>query len=296
MRTEIQGYLDHLSDERRYSSHTISGYRRELNRFAIHCTADLKAVKTHHITQFVADLHAAGLQPRSIQRSVSAIRSFFTYLTHLGVCSHNPAAAVIVPKSTRKLPKVLDPDQAAALFRESDPKSSPRSIRDRALLELLYGSGLRLSEAVGMNVSDVDFAQEVARVVGKGNKVRYAPLGRICMNALKDWLAVHPDATLDAPLFTGRGNRRIATRTVQQRLKSIGLRTLGTRDLHPHMLRHSFATHVLESSGDLRAVQELLGHADIATTQVYTHLDFQHLAKVYDQAHPRAHKVEDPDR
>lgn len=296
MRTEIQGYLDHLSDERRYSSHTISGYQRELSRFATHCTADLKDIKTHHITQFIADLHAAGLQPRSIQRSVSAIRSFFSYLTQSGVCSQNPAAAAIVPKSTRKLPKVLDPDQASALFAENDRKSSPRSLRDRALLELLYGSGLRLSEAVGMNVSDVDFAQEVARVVGKGNKVRYAPLGRICMDALKDWLAVHPDATLDAPLFTGRGSRRIAVRTVQQRLKSIGLRTLGTRDLHPHMLRHSFATHVLESSGDLRAVQELLGHADIATTQVYTHLDFQHLAKVYDQAHPRAHKVEDSDR
>ena len=281
--------------QRRCGKHTIAGYARELNRFASRCDVDIQDIKTHHITQFITDLHAAGLKPRSIQRSVSAIRSFFAYLIQSGLCSHNPASAAIVPKSARKLPKVLDPDQASALFNEQNVAPSPRSIRDRALLELLYGSGLRLSEAVGLNVSDVDFAQGFARVVGKGNKIRNAPLGQICISALKDWLAVHPEPSSDAPLFTARGKHRIAPRTVQQRLKAIGLRTLGSDELHPHMLRHSFATHLLESSGDLRAVQELLGHADIATTQIYTHLDFQHLAKVYDQAHPRAHKLDDQD-
>lgn len=293
MQKHIKRYLKHLATERRYSIHTVTGYTRELRRFATICDTPFDAIKAHHITQFITELHALGLKPRSIQRSVSAVRNMFSYLMQTGVCQSNPATAAIVPKSDKKLPRVLDPDQASALFVEEQPELNPRNARDRAMLEVLYGSGLRLSEAVGLDISDLDFSQGFARVMGKGNKIRNAPLGKLCVQALKDWLAFHPNPIPDSPLFTGRGQHRISPRTVQQRLKTIGIAKLGTNELHPHMLRHSFATHLLESSGDLRAVQELLGHADIATTQIYTHLDFQHLAKVYDAAHPRAHKSED---
>ena len=296
MEPQLEGYLDYLQNERRYSPHTVSGYRRELSRFEQFIAPDFKgwaAIKTHEITQFIGYLHTLRLQPKSIQRAISAVRSFFNYLLESGLIQSNPAAAAVVPRGGKKLPKVLDPDQASALFISDNPDTSPRDVRDQALLELLYGSGLRLSEAVGLNIEDLDLRQGFARVVGKGNKERNAPLGRLCIEALKDWLALHPNPIADAPLFTGRGSKRISPRTVQQRLKAIGVNKLGTDQLHPHMLRHSFATHMLESSGDLRAVQELLGHADIATTQIYTHLDFQHLAKVYDDAHPRAHTTPD---
>lgn len=296
MEQQLERYLTYLQDERRYSPHTISGYRRELGRFEQFLAPTFRgwdAIKTHEITQFIGHLHTLRLQPRSIQRAISAVRSFFNYLVQSDVIQSNPASAAVVPRGGKKLPKVLDPDQASALFVSENPDTSPRDGRDRALLELLYGSGLRLSEAIGLNIEDLDLKQGFARVVGKGNKERNAPLGRLCIDALKDWLALHPNPLPEAPLFTGRGNNRISPRTVQQRLKTIGVHKLGTDQLHPHMLRHSFATHMLESSGDLRAVQELLGHADIATTQIYTHLDFQHLAKVYDDAHPRAHTSPD---
>ncbi|NKC00550.1 MAG: tyrosine-type recombinase/integrase [Pseudomonadales bacterium] len=293
MQQHINRYLEHLASERRYSVHTITGYTRELKRFAAICNTPLEAVKAHHITQFITELHTRGLKPRSIQRSVSAVRSLFGYLMQIGMCQSNPAVAAIVPKSDKKLPRVLDPDQASALFVQEQVQTEPRLVRDQAILEILYGSGLRLSEAVGLDISDLDFNQGFARVAGKGNKVRNAPLGRLCIQALKEWLVFHPNPIPESPLFTGRGKNRISPRTVQQRLKAIGIEKLGTDQLHPHMLRHSFATHLLESSGDLRAVQELLGHADIATTQIYTHLDFQHLAKVYDAAHPRAQKSKD---
>lgn len=288
----VERYLTYLQDERRYSAHTVNGYQRELSRFETYLAPafqEWSAVKTHDVTQFIGYLHSLKLQPRSIQRAVSAVRSFFNYLLETGVVQSNPAAAAVVPRGGKKLPKVLDPDQASALFVSENVDTHPRDSRDRAILELLYGSGLRLSEAVGLNITDLDLRQGFARVIGKGNKERNAPLGRLCIAALKDWLAHHPNPLPDAPLFTGRGEKRISPRTVQQRLKAVGVNRLGTDQLHPHMLRHSFATHMLESSGDLRAVQELLGHADIATTQIYTHLDFQHLAKVYDSAHPRAH-------
>lgn len=293
MDTPIERYLTYLSDERRYSVHTVTGYRRELNRFEAFVQMPWQEVKAHHITQFIGHLHHQKLQPRSIQRAVSAVRSFFNYLMQIGQLSSNPALAAIVPRGAQKLPKVLDPDQASSLFASPGSNNDPRSTRDRALLEILYGSGLRLSETVGLNISDLDLKQGFARVLGKGNKVRNAPLGRMCIDALRDWLAQHPNPLPDEPLFTGRGRNRISPRSVQQRLKAIGRDRLGTDQLHPHMLRHSFATHLLESSGDLRAVQELLGHADIATTQIYTHLDFQHLARVYDEAHPRAHSKDD---
>jgi integrase/recombinase XerC len=206
----------------------------------------------------------------------------------------NPAKLVSAPKAARKLPQVLDTDQAAQLldFADLDDDSA---VCDRAILELFYGSGLRLSELVGLRIAEVDLAQGFVDVLGKGNKRRLVPLGRHCVEALKDWLSVHPNPLGDNWLLPGRGNKPLSPRTIQNRIKRVAQRQLGENSLHPHMLRHSFATHLLESSGDLRAIQELLGHADIATTQIYTHLDFQHLAKVYDSAHPRAHNSGEQD-
>jgi len=279
-------FLHHLAAEKRYSKHTIDGYQRELRKFCAFFPGDLASVVTSDVSSFTATLRHQGLQAKSIQRALSAIRSFYNYMQRQGVVSSNPAAVARAPKANRKLPKVLDTDQAARLF---DKKANtPTELRDRAILELLYGSGLRLTELVTLDIGDVDLTGGLARVLGKGNKARLAPLGRHCISALQAWLDEHPCYHHTAPLFTGRGHQRISPRTVQARLKKIAQEQLNDDSLHPHMLRHSFATHMLESSGDLRAVQELLGHSDIATTQIYTHLDFQHLAKVYDSAHPRA--------
>ncbi len=286
----IESFLAHLKVEKQYSPHTISGYERELRRFRGHYHGDLCQAQTHDVTLFAAWLRHQGLQVRSVQRALSAIRSFYGFLLSRRKVQANPAAVARAPKAKRKLPKVLDTDQAAKLFDRE--VATPLDIRDRAILELLYGAGLRLSELVGLNISDVELGNGFANVTGKGKKARRAPLGRHCLAALRAWLEVHPAPAPDAPLFTGRTSprnvTRISPRTIQSRLKKIAVQQLGDNSLHPHMLRHSFATHMLESSGDLRAIQELLGHADIATTQVYTHLDFQHLAKVYDAAHPRA--------
>jgi integrase/recombinase XerC len=286
----IDAYLAHLSVEKQYSPHTINGYARELRRFRGQYRGDLREVQTHDVTLFAGWLRRQGLQARSVQRALSAVRSFYTFLLRRREIKMNPAAVARAPKAKRKLPRVLDIDQAARLF---DARvDTPVELRDRAILELLYGAGLRLSELVALNIADVDLDSGFAHVVGKGKKARRAPLGRKCVAALRAWLQAHPQPLAAAPLFTGRigaaGMRRISPRTIQTRLKKIAVQQLGDDSLHPHMLRHSFATHMLESSGDLRAIQELLGHADTATTQVYTHLDFQHLAKVYDAAHPRA--------
>lgn len=286
----IEAFLSHLTVEKQYSPHTISGYARELGRFRSHYDGDLCLAQTHDVTLFAGWLRHQGLQVRSVQRALSAIRSFYTYLLRRRLVKSNPAAVARAPKAKRKLPKVLDTDQAAKLF--DAEAATPIEIRDRAILELLYGAGLRLSELVALDIGDLELDNGFANVIGKGKKARRAPLGRHCLAALRAWLQEHPTPQADAPLFTGRfasrGVSRISPRTIQNRLKKIAVQQLGDNSLHPHMLRHSFATHLLESSGDLRAIQELLGHADIATTQVYTHLDFQHLAKVYDAAHPRA--------
>ncbi len=292
----VEEFLHYLQVEKRYSPHTCSGYAHELRRYQSLFDAPLLTAQSHDISHFTAQLRHQGLQAKSIQRALSAVRSFYAYWVRQRQLSANPAAIARAPKAKRKLPKVLDTDQAARLF-DSAP-TTPIEIRDRAILELFYGAGLRLSELTQLDIQDLDLNESReegwARVLGKGNKSRRAPLGRHCVRALSAWLKIHPTGTADAPLFTGRGNRRISTRTVQNRLKSIAVRQLGDSSVHPHMLRHSFATHMLESSGDLRAVQELLGHADIATTQIYTHLDFQHLAKVYDAAHPRAQSSDKP--
>ena len=287
----VARFIGYLQVEKHYSAHTISGYRRELARFLGALECETTAAKPHHITHYAGQLHHAGLQASSIARALSAIRSYYDYLQQLGQMSMNPARVARAPKMKKKLPSVLDTDQASALF--TTEADSPQQTRDIAMLELLYGSGLRLSELVGLNIEDLDLNNGFVRVLGKGNKVRNAPLGRACITALHTWLSAHPAPQPDAPLFTGRGSRRISPRTVQMRIKNISRTTLADDALHPHMLRHSFATHVLESSGDLRAVQELLGHSDISTTQIYTHLDFQHLASVYDKAHPRAQRHND---
>ena len=288
----MEKYLHELAAARRYSDHTLDAYARELRRFYATEPADPRKVKPHVVTRYLGALHAQGLQPSSIQRALSAIRSFYSHLVRIGEVDANPAAVAIAPKSKRRLPKALDPDETNALLTESED-AQPIQCRDRAMFELLYGSGLRLSELVGLDIQDLDTTAQQVRVLGKGKKVRQVPLTRMSIDALDQWLTHHPDPGPEAPLFTGRGRSRISNRTVQARLKKLATQLIGNGSVHPHMLRHSYATHLLESSGDLRAIQELLGHADISTTQIYTHLDFQHLAKVYDDAHPRAHVKDD---
>ena len=285
----IDAFLDHLRYEKDYSAHTLAAYRRDLLRFAERIDAPPERVTTHDINGFVARLHGQGLAPRSIQRALSSVRSFFSYLEGRRITTRNPAAAARAPRERNRLPHTLDADQAARLFEFE--AHTPRQKRDKAIAELFYGSGLRLSELVGISIADLDLDEGFVTVLGKGRKTRQVPLGRHCVAAIRAWLPAHPGRGGRAaltPLFTGRGEKRISPRTVQNRLKALAAQQLGSTDLHPHMLRHSFASHLLESSGDLRAVQELLGHSDLGTTQIYTHLDFQHLAKVYDAAHPRA--------
>lgn len=294
----VDAFIDHLRYEKDYSPNTLAAYRRDLHKFANGLDKSADSIRSHDIDAFVARLHSEGLAPRSIQRALSSVRSFFNYLDARSHLRTNPAAGTRAPKTRRRLPATLDADQAARLF-EFDA-STARQKRDKAMLELLYGSGLRLSELVGIDVRDLDLDGGFVTVLGKGKKVRQVPLGRHCIVAIREWLQEHPCLQVapfdkSAPLFTGRGSNRISPRTVQSRLKRIAIAQLGSTELHPHMLRHSFASHLLESSGDLRAVQELLGHSDLGTTQIYTHLDFQHLAKVYDAAHPRAERqTEEP--
>ena len=287
----IDAFLDHLRFEKQYSRHTLDAYRRDLKRIAGELGTPWQEVKPHQIASLIARLHAQRLQPRSLQRILSSARSFFGYLERQGLIQANPAANARAPKARSKLPGALDADKTAKLF-DFEAKT-PLEKRDLAMAELFYGSGLRLSELVSIDLRDLDLDAGFARVLGKGGKSRQAPLGTHCIVAIRAYLAARGPLSPSAPLFAGRAGRRIARRTVQQRLKRMGALQLGSSELHPHMLRHSFASHLLESSGDLRAVQELLGHADISTTQIYTHLDFQHLAKVYDAAHPRAEKQDD---
>ena len=289
----IEQFLHHLNVERRLSPHTLSNYRRDLEQARDFAAGqDLSSWReftTHHLRSLVAARHRAGIGGRSLQRLLSALRSFYQYLLREGVVSANPAVGLRAPKAPRRLPKTLDVDQTTRLLDwDSD---DPLAIRDRAIMELLYSSGLRLSELLSLEVSDLDLKDGTVRVTGKGRKTRVVPVGRHARSALQQWLGIRATFTTQASvLFLSRRGERLAPRTVQQRLQRWGSKRGLPMRLHPHMLRHSCASHVLESSSDLRAVQELLGHADIATTQIYTHLDFQHLAKVYDNAHPRARK------
>jgi integrase/recombinase XerC len=298
-RAWIERFAGHLASERRMSPHTVAAYRHDLLMLQSFCDQrripGWSALDNVRVRAYAASEHAGGLGPRSIQRRLSAVRTFYEFLMREGCCTRNPAQDVRAPKTKKRLPTTLDADQMGRLleFRVHDAIST----RDKAILELFYSSGLRLSELVSLDIPAIDFADRTVRVVGKGNKTRVLPIGRYALDALKKWLgertALVKGAALAegaAAVFTGRGGRRLSARAVQLRVDMWARRQgLGVH-VHPHMLRHSFATHLLESSSDLRGVQELLGHADIGTTQVYTHLDFQHLARVYDAAHPRARR------
>ena len=287
----VKEFLSHLQHSKRYSAHTLQAYRRDLQRYIGELTKACAEADPKDIQRFVSGLHHRQLTAKTIQRHLSAVRSFYEHLLRRQLIAVNPARLVSAPKAKRNLPKVLDADKASQLL-DFTAQKDDRAICDQAILELFYGSGLRLSEVVNLRIADLDLNQGFVDVLGKGNKRRLVPLGRHCVKALKRWLSAHPNPLADSWLLPGRGTGPLSPRTIQSRIKRVAQRQLGEDSLHPHMLRHSFATHMLESSGDLRAVQELLGHADIATTQIYTHLDFQHLAKVYDKAHPRARNTE----
>ena len=289
---QVEAWLARLGSERKASPHTIEGYRRDLDKLLrymqkLQLTA-FEQLQPHHMRGFVAAEHRGGLSPKSLQRLLSSCRSLFRQLTREGMLAHDPVAGVRGPKVHRKLPQVLDVDEAAALV-EGDGNDDALGVRDRAMLELFYSSGLRLSELTGLRWLDLDLDAGEVRVLGKGSKTRIVPVGRHAIAALRA-LGEAEGRAPDAPVFRGRNGAPISPRTVQARMKTLALRQGFAKHVHPHLLRHTFASHMLESSGDLRAVQELLGHADIATTQIYTHLDFQHLAKVYDAAHPRARR------
>ncbi|MGV8932450.1 MAG: tyrosine recombinase XerC [Luteimonas sp.] len=287
--SSTEDFLAHLQVERRMSVHTLDAYRRDLAMLSEWAGTqgidDLSSVQPEQLRAFVAAEHRRGLSPKSLQRRLSACRSFYQWLLRHGHVTVNPAAAIRAPKAPRKLPQLLDADEAVRLV--EIPTDVPLGLRDRALLELFYSSGLRLSELCALRWHDLDLGGGLVTVLGKGNKQRSVPVGSHARVALAQWRA-QTQAANDAPVFPGRHGAPISQRAVQIRIKQLALRQGLFKHVHPHMLRHSFASHMLESSGDLRGVQELLGHADIATTQIYTHLDFQHLAKVYDAAHPRA--------
>ena len=289
LRTGVEAFLAELGVARRVSPHTLSAYRRDLALLLAHVDAldldEWRELQVEQVRTFVAAQHRRGLAPKSLQRLLSACRSFFRFLQRDGHITLDPATGLRAPKAARKLPQVLDADEVTQLVQVEG--ESPIDRRDRALLELFYSSGLRLSELCALRWRDLDAAQGLVTVVGKGSKTRIVPVGSHALAALAAWRP-HTPAQSDTPIFTGRGGAPISPRAVQQRVRQLAQRQGIWKRVHPHLLRHSFASHVLESSGDLRGVQELLGHADIATTQIYTHLDFQHLAKVYDGAHPRA--------
>jgi integrase/recombinase XerC len=291
---DVDVFLSRLATERRYSAHTIAAYRRDLAAFVEFLDreriADWAAVSVHDVRRFAAEAHRRGLGARSIARRLSAVRSFLGALVTAGELPANVATQVQAPKPSRRLPATLDADQVARLLEISGDDAL--TIRDRAILELFYSSGLRLAELVGLDIGDIDLADRTVRVTGKGSKSRVVPVGRFALEAVRAWLqargALAPVG--EAALFVSRRGRRLSPRAIQLRLRHWALVQGSPTRVHPHMLRHSFATHLLESSGNLRAVQELLGHASLSTTQVYTHLDFQHLAQIYDRSHPRARR------
>lgn len=289
----LRGFLAYLSNEKRYSPHTAENYARDIRRlFSLAGSTPVAELKSHHIRRYIAQLHGAGLSGRSLARVLSSWRGFYAYLMREQGCSGNPCVGLRAPKAAKTLPHALSPDEAVRLV---DLKAeTPLDVRDKAMFELFYSSGLRLAELVGLECTTVrnSLSSQELSITGKGNKTRIVPVGSHAIQAVQAWLTVREQiAQPDEPaLFVGKNGKRIAPRTVQLQLKQWAIKQGIPSHVHPHMLRHSFATHVLQSSGDLRAVQEMLGHASISTTQVYTHLDFQYLSKIYDSAHPRAKK------
>lgn len=290
----LDRFIQMLRSEKYYSPHTCSNYRRDLNLFQAYLAQlkvdSWKQVSYTEVSGFAAQRHRQGRKSRTIQRELSSIRSFFQYLIRNGIIAKNPAREVSAPKSGKSLPKTCDAETIDRLLAVQD-EADGLQVRDVAIFELIYSSGLRLAELVSIDLDDIDLPQQQLVVTGKGNKTRYLPIGSKAVNAVERWLKLRREYTSDsnqAALFLSKQGNRISPRNVQSRLKQLIQRSAIGQNLSPHTLRHSFATHLLESSSDLRAVQELLGHVNIATTQVYTHLDFQHLAKVFDAAHPRA--------
>jgi integrase/recombinase XerC len=284
----LDAFVEHLKIERRYSAHTLEAYARDI-RALLELTGGraLAEIEPHQARRIVAQLHGRGLDGKSLARMLSAWRGFFRYLTRDHGYTRNPFQGIRAPRWAKTLPKALSPDEAAQLLAFAPDDAN--ALRDRAMFELCYSSGLRLSELTGVRLQDLDLAAETVRVQGKGGKTRIVPVGRLALEALEAWLKTRPAARSEL-LFVGRTGGPIDPRTVQRRLRARALAQGLSQAVHPHMLRHSFASHLLQSSGDLRAVQEMLGHASISSTQIYTHLDFQHLAKIYDAAHPRARK------
>ncbi|MBA53493.1 MAG: tyrosine recombinase XerC [Pseudomonadales bacterium] len=292
----IQRYLDHLARKRMLSPHTVEGYRRDLLLLQQFCEQKQlqhhTEIQPHHIRVLIAERHRKGGKSKTLQRLLASIRGLFNFLIQHGKADANPAQGVRPPKGERKLPHTLDVDQMNQLLNIDD--SDPLVVRDLAILELFYSSGLRLSELLNLKLKDYDQTESSVRVLGKGKKERLVPVGSKAEQAIQIWLDLRDQFTpIDDTLFVSKQGKPLHPSTIQKRFRQWGIKQGIDRNVHPHLLRHSFASHMLESSGDLRSVQELLGHADISTTQIYTHLDFQHLAKVYDQAHPRAKKKDE---
>ncbi len=289
----VDGYLAELADQRRQSPHTLSNYRRDLKRLlALAGDTEVSGLQVFQIRRFIAQLHGQGLSGRSLGRMLSAWRGFFGWLGQRNLVTANPCDGVRPPKSPRLLPKALSVDEAAALLVLEEEGDPALAARDVAMFELFYSSGLRLAELAALDVDALEgvLHESEVRVLGKRSKARIVPVGAKAREALAAWAALRLQlaGNGETALFVSRRGVRLSHRAIQDRLGRHAVRAGLPRHVHPHMLRHSFASHVLQSSGDLRAVQEMLGHASIASTQVYTHLDFQHLAKVYDRAHPRA--------
>ncbi len=288
----IGDFLAYLRVERRVSPHTLAAYADDLGRLdaAVESQApgtSWTSLQAEQVRAFLAADHRAGRAPRTLQRRLSAARSFLAWMTAEGRVKANVAAGLRAPRAPRRLPQVPDADQMQVMLEA--PDDSRLAVRDRALFELVYSSGLRLAEVCGLQWGELDFEEGFVRVTGKGGRTRVVPVGSHAIAALTGWRETTPHAATD-PVFAGRGGAALSPRSVQARLSRWAMKHGDGRRLHPHLLRHACASHVLESSGNLRAVQELLGHADIGTTQIYTHLDFQHLARVYDAAHPRARR------
>lgn len=289
----LDDYLQHLTFERGLSAHTLKNYTRDIQLLqGLAQDTDFAAIQNTQIRGFIAALHSRGLSSKTIARALSAWRGFFNYLIHHKGFTQNPVVGLRAPKSAKTLPQALSTDQAVQFV--DIQGESLLDQRDHAILELFYSSGLRLSELVNLNIDRLDFSEGTVTVTGKGNKTRIVPMGSHAIKAIQSWLQqralIQVSEANPNALFVTQQGRRITPRAVQYRVKAWAIKQGINTDMHPHLLRHSFATHVLQSSQDLRAVQEMLGHANISTTQVYTHLDFQHLAKIYDNAHPRAKK------
>jgi len=290
---QIKKYLEHLCTEKNYSPHTIKSYQRQLQTTLDGCqdlaSKGWQLMDIHHFRTLIAQWHRGGLSARSIHQRLSALRGLYNFLIREQQAESNPLASLRAPKMGRKLPRDIAIDEIFQLL-DNMPKTTPLEIRDHAILELLYSSGLRLAELANLDLFNIDFSDDSVQVLGKGNKSRRAPVGTKALYAIKLWLKERSALAKveETAVFVSLRGTRLSHRAIQQRLKYWGQQLGLSTPVHPHKLRHSFATHMLEASGDLRAVQEMLGHANLSTTQIYTHLDFQHLANIYDSAHPRA--------